>query len=69
MSNNKKYLFLSIALVLLTFMGVSLAYFLTSIEEERSDVRPVISLNSCVKVTGTGIPDNPYVVDYDGSCS
>ncbi len=31
-------------------------------------VRPVISLNSCVKVTGTGTPNDPYVVDYDGSC-
>ena len=38
MSNNKKYLLLSIALVLLTFIGVSLAYFLTSIEGENKRV-------------------------------
>ena len=38
MSNNKKYLVLSIALVLLTFIGVSLAYFLTSIEGENKRV-------------------------------
>ena len=38
MSNNKKYLVLGIALVLLTFIGVSLAYFLTSIEGENKRV-------------------------------
>ena len=32
-------------------------------------VRPVLSLKSCVNVTGTGTPDDPYVVDYDNSCS
>ena len=31
-------------------------------------VRPAISLSSCVKVTGTGTPEDPYVVDYDNSC-
>ena len=31
-------------------------------------VRPVISLDSCVKVTGIGTPDDPYVVD-ETSCS
>ena len=31
-------------------------------------VRPVISLNSCVKVTGTGTPTDPYKVD-ENSCS
>ena len=44
-------------------------FVMYSQEGEESVVRPVISLNSCVKVTGTGTPDNPYVVDYDGSCS
>ena len=33
-----------------------------------SVVRPAISLSSCVKVTGTGTPEDPYVVDYDNSC-
>ncbi len=31
-------------------------------------VRPSISLNSCVKVTGIGTPDDPYDVDYENSC-
>ena len=31
-------------------------------------VRPVISLSSCVKVTGHGTADDPYVVDYENSC-
>ncbi len=31
-------------------------------------VRPSISLKSCVKVTGRGTADDPYVVDYEGSC-
>ena len=31
-------------------------------------VRPAISLKSCVKVTGRGTADDPYVVDYEGSC-
>ena len=31
-------------------------------------VRPVISLASCVKITGTGTSTDPYVVDYDNSC-
>ncbi len=35
----------------------------------QSFIRPVLSLKSCVKVTGTGTPDDPYVVDYDNSCS
>ncbi len=30
-------------------------------------VRPVISLNSCVKVTGKGTADNPYVIDESAS--
>ena len=34
-----------------------------------SRIRPVLSLKSCVKVTGTGTPDDPYVVDYDNSCN
>ena len=33
-----------------------------------SVVRPVISLSSCVKVTGTGTPENPYEID-ESSCS
>ena len=33
-----------------------------------SVVRPVISLSSCVIVTGIGTPEDPYVVDYDDSC-
>ena len=32
-------------------------------------IRPVISLNSCVKVkSGLGLPFDPYVIDYDNSC-
>ncbi len=31
-------------------------------------VRPAISLSSCVKVTGTGTPENPYEID-ESSCS
>ena len=31
-------------------------------------VRPAISLSSCVKVTGTGTPENPYEID-ENSCS
>ena len=31
-------------------------------------VRPSVSLNSCVKVTGIGTPDDPYDVDYENSC-
>ena len=31
-------------------------------------VRPAISLSSCVKVTGRGTADDPYVVDYENSC-
>ena len=37
-------------------------------EPNQLGVRPVISLNSCVKVTGIGTPNDPYVVDYDESC-
>ena len=33
-----------------------------------SVVRPVISLSSCVKVTGNGTPENPYEID-ENSCS
>ena len=33
-------------------------------------VRPAISLSSCVKIaSGDGTPDNPYVIDYENSCS
>ena len=32
------------------------------------NVRPSLSLSSCVKVSGTGTPDDPYEVDYDNSC-
>ncbi len=32
-------------------------------------IRPVLSLKSCVKVTGTGTPYDPYIVDYDNSCN
>ena len=33
-------------------------------------IRPVISLNACVKIkSGNGTPDDPYAVDYDNSCS
>ena len=31
-------------------------------------IRPVISLSSCVKITGSGTPDDPYIVDYENSC-
>ena len=37
--------------------------------EESIAVRPAISLSPCVKVTGSGTPENPYVVDYDKSCN
>ena len=33
-----------------------------------SAVRPSLSLSSCVKITGIGTPDDPYVVDYENSC-
>ena len=32
-------------------------------------VRPAISLSSCVKVFGTGTPDDPYEIEYDNSCN
>ena len=32
-------------------------------------IRPVLSLSSCVKVTGRGTPDDPYAVDYENSCN
>ena len=35
--------------------------------DTNSAVRPVISLNSCVKATGTGTTDDPYVVDENSS--
>ena len=38
-----------------------------SISGEEFGVVPVISLSSCVKVTGTGTADDPYVVDEEGS--
>ena len=38
---------------------------LTSVQ---TAIRPVISLSSCVKVTGTGTPENPYEID-ENSCS
>ena len=35
----------------------------------RYRVRPVVSLDSCVKVkSGSGLPFAPYVIDYDNSC-
>ena len=32
-------------------------------------IRPSISLNSCVQVSGIGTSSSPYVVDYDNSCN
>ena len=33
-------------------------------------VRPAISLSSCVTIkSGTGTPETPYEIDYDGSCN
>mgnify|MGYP004539274301 CR=1 FL=1 len=31
-------------------------------------IRPVLSLSSCVKVSGNGTPESPYVIDYENSC-
>ena len=38
------------------------------VSESADAVRPAISLSSCVKVTGTGTPENPYEID-ESSCS
>ena len=38
-----------------------------TISAQNGKVRPVISLDKCVKVTGAGTPENPYVVDEQGS--
>ena len=39
----------------------------TKTASDNYSVRPVISLSSCVKVTGTGTADDPYVVDETNS--
>ena len=39
------------------------------IHENLYSVRPSLSLSSCVKVSGTGTSDEPYEVDYGGSCN
>ena len=41
--------------------------FFPSVVNTAYAVRPVISLSSCVKVTGTGTSDNPYVIDEEDS--
>ena len=60
------------------YEGMSRNYVLTNSEykgysinsvDNWAQVRPVLSLKSCVNVTGTGTPDDPYVVDYDNSCN
>ncbi len=43
------------------------AYLAMSSTNSNYGVRPVISLKSCAKVTGTGTADNPYVVDEKNS--
>ncbi len=39
------------------------------IHDDYYSVRPSLSLSSCVKVSGTGTSDEPYEVDYEGSCN
>ena len=50
--------------------GVESRGFLYGASADSSNIamRPAISLSSCVKVTGTGTPENPYEID-ESSCS
>ncbi len=40
----------------------------TNVDDTSGVVRPVISLKSCVKLSGSGIPDDPYTVTSDSTC-
>lgn len=47
--------------------GSNRGYYLYENAPYSNTVRPVLSIDPCAKVTGTGTPEDPYVIDESNS--